>query len=392
MSRDSSVKNCPVGVITPFHDADTLKSLCIGSSIYCSVSTTRELSFYSWKSQSYASLHLKHDIISTCCDASDGVLRTFGLSSSGRLFCWQYNGDSLQSSEGDAASLPISPISAALVHTFPKVEWQTVTTQDVPIMTVDDTVGLLVIVLQGKFIHILGTNFLMEKEKEKRKKVRNKVSKVIIENIPMDVPNITPGKKGDSVVKNDENASNPVGVTDGVNIRIDFDRSSIVGGATDPVCCIGGFPSDCLEFEESRVCIGIETWLDIWRININVSDRSVCVIPLSDDVYTEESNENYKFKYAGCSSVRVETEHTGWISAISPVYYPPAGLDEVGNCNSILVFLSLTFVVIFRLITLSLNVKNYHGTVITHSSIILIIFLLNFYSSLCISDSFSFFF
>ena len=350
------VKSCPLPYVTDFHSEDEKAFICIGSSVYCSFSRNRkEFYFYYWQSSSSIVFHSEVAVISLYIDKSDGASRVIGLSSTGEIYAWLC---SEKNSDGDEQFNDDSSLSISekLIYTFSREDWSTKSLSITPYMTVDDTSGILVIVLPSVFIKMV---FLKDCKNEieidpvtaelESHAVDKGVAmqKSVVLPLPIDCgTDVNSGILGHDASENipespQENVPQLTSIIEAVDVtstaismHIEFDHSKIVGRATDPVCVTCTFLSEDLEFEESRVCICIETWIDIWRFNVQCDDRTHQPVPLSDegrDGQMNEINLNYVSKYGECSSVRVQTDHSGWISAVSNifVYHSEVSNDEV---------------------------------------------------------------
>jgi hypothetical protein len=249
---------CVTGIGTALHDDPS--SAIIASNFY-SVSSDKKLIFYDWNARKTDTVLFKEKMISSCCSKLDGVSRVFGLTFTGKVFSWLY-------------STEMSDVSPTVIHSFCEKDWPS--NLDLVFLAADDFSGILVVVVPNKLIRIISTRF---------------TEKVTLNNLPID-------ETSKISLLNDA-------------VAVGFMELSSVS-RTGLVCSIWGVRSD-EDVEEVLVFFGNETWLDVYRISIRISDGSITNTTTSES----ESDNGLKEDCQKLLVVKLLSSHTAWITAVS---------------------------------------------------------------------------
>ena len=258
------------------------------SGTFCCFSSPGLLTFYDWsiKSSLVVSLPDNLSLIGLCCCQSKSRIarRVFGLTNDGRILCWRY--------DTEFNSIPCNHI-----YTYNENDWPRNVTIDVAYLIADETSDLLVIVIPNRFLHVFSLRL-------------NKM--VGIDTLG--------GADDDNLVRS--------------SLRLQFkplqhySRSS-----SDAVCNMWGLTDKEAGIEEITICLGTETFLDIWKIDINTEDRTIA----SNNDTPNILAEGQAIKDAGSTStMRIPTKHKSWITVISSKSSSVVPL-EISATNSIVI-------------------------------------------------------
>ena len=279
-----------IGTVVASIPPDTDVGQLTMSGTFCCFSSPGLLTFYDWSVKSSLVVSLSSDnmsLIGLCCCQSKSreARRVFGLTSDGRILCWRY--------DTEFNSVPCNHIYA-----YNDNDWPRNVTVDVAYLIADETSDLLVIVIPNRFLHVFSLRL-------------NKM--VGMDTLVGDADNV-------NLVRS--------------SLRLQFkplqhySRSS-----SDAVCNMWGLTDIEGSIEEITICLGTETFLDIWKIDILTEDR---IIANNNDTPSTLA-ERQAVKDAGSkSTMRIPTKHNSWITAISSKISTVVPLEK-STTNSIVI-------------------------------------------------------
>ena len=247
---------------------------------FCCFASPGTLTFFDWALKSSVTAALPAGtvgpVVGLCSCQSKGqdIRRVFGLTAGGQLFCWRYDPDS--------ANIPVN-----LLYTYDEVAWPrdvSVAANQMAHLVADERADLVVVVLPNKFLHVF------------------------------------------SLRLNETMTAHAVGMSDHPSGLGPLVRSALqltfkplqhyARSSSDTVCnmwTLLGVDADTdsdaddnadVGIDEVTICMGTETFLDVWKIDVDRATRT-----LSGGAH---------------SALRVPTSHKSWVTAVSSKQLPPA--------------------------------------------------------------------